>query len=64
MTNIRAKYWWTGWKMNTAELSPQLFVHQGYRNEYSILAQYRAMPFGRLWGGTHEIMKAPTASSL
>jgi alkylation response protein AidB-like acyl-CoA dehydrogenase len=64
ISTIRAKYRWTDWKMNTGELSPQLFVRQGYRNEYSTLPQYRGMPFGRLWGGTHEIMKAPTASSL
>jgi hypothetical protein len=68
MTNvictISGKYWWTGWKMDTAELRPQLFVRQGYRNEYSILPPCRATSFGRLWRGTHEIMKASTASSL
>jgi len=68
MTNvictISAKYWWIGWKMNTAELRRQLFVRQGYRSEYSILPQYRAPPFRRLRARTHEIMKAATVSSL
>jgi alkylation response protein AidB-like acyl-CoA dehydrogenase len=68
MTNvictIRAKYWLTDWKTNTADWSPQLFAHQGYRSEYSILPQYRAASCRCLRAGTHEIMKAPTASSL
>jgi alkylation response protein AidB-like acyl-CoA dehydrogenase len=61
---MRVKYWWTGWKTSMADLSRQLFASQGYRNEYSILPQYRAAPFRRPFAGTHEIMKAPTASSL
>ena len=68
MTNVirtnRAKYWLTGWKTNTADLSPKLFARQGYRNEYWILPQYRAAPFHRLGAGIHEIMKAPPARSL
>jgi hypothetical protein len=61
---IRPKYCLTGWKTNTADLSPQLFASQDYRNEYSSLPQYRAAPCRRLRAGTHEIMKAPAASSL
>jgi alkylation response protein AidB-like acyl-CoA dehydrogenase len=60
----RAKYWLTGWKTNTADLSPQWVARQGYRNEYWILPQYRVTPFRRLGAGTHEIMKAPPARSL
>ena len=68
MTNVirtnRAKYWLTGSKTNTADLSPQLFARHGYRNEYWSLPQYRVAAFRRLGAGTHEIMKAPPARSL
>jgi hypothetical protein len=49
MTNvfspIGAKYWLAGLKTNRVDLSPQLLASHGYGNEYSILLQYRAVPF-------------------
>ena len=65
MTNvIGAKYWLIGLKTNRVDLSPHLFAKHGYRNEYSILPQYRAAPFRRLCAGIHEIMKVLIARSL
>ena len=59
-----AKYWLGGLKTNRVDLSPQLLASHGYRNEYSILPQYRAAAFSCLRAGTHEIMKARVACSL
>jgi alkylation response protein AidB-like acyl-CoA dehydrogenase len=61
---IGAKYWLAGLKTNRVDLSPQLLANHGYRNEYSILPQYRAAAFSRLRAGTHEIMKVRIACSL
>jgi alkylation response protein AidB-like acyl-CoA dehydrogenase len=61
---IAAKYWLAGLKTNRVDLSPQLLASHGYRNEYSILPQYRAAAFSRLRAGTHEIMKVRLACSL
>ena len=61
---MAAKYWWADLKTNRVDLSPQLLASHGYRNEYSILPQYRAAAFSRLGAGTHEIMKAWVACSL
>jgi len=61
---VRAKYWSIKLEIKIVQSCRQWFGHHGYRSEYSISHRYRDKPFGRLYAGTHEIMKVLIARSL